>query len=75
MRTEKIRIEEHLRGCMNSNAVGTSYKYTKVNLMKSPNIEQEGPPTSHVLSPSGFPVLEMGFIQLSCWPKGAYENP
>lgn len=70
MRGEKARTEEHLRGCLNSNAVGTSYKYTRVILMKTPNIEQERTPTGHLLSPSEVSSAKTGFNPTELLAKG-----
>jgi len=50
----------------------TSLKYMKPMLMRSPNDEVSGTPAG---PQTKLPVTELGFIQLSCWPRESHGNP
>ena len=43
--------------------------------MKSPNNEEDGCLTGHLLSPTRLPVKGLGCIQLSCWLSGSHGDP
>lgn len=43
--------------------------------MKSLSNGGDRVPIGHLLSLKKLPVLVLGYIQLSCWPKGSQENP
>lgn len=43
--------------------------------MKSLNNKGDGTTSGHLLSQMKFPVLELGFIHLNCWPKRSHRNP
>ena len=43
-------------------------------LMRSPNNEEDRTPIGHLFSPK-IPVMGLGFIKFSCWPKETHGNP
>lgn len=68
------RIEEHLRGVIETKCNRNFLKYIKVILIKSPNNGGDKFQMAISGKQTKIPVPVLGYIQLSCRPKGSHRH-